>query len=65
MGLGYPEVFGLVRWPQKNSHQKTAQNSCFFGDDSLWAIEPAQKLHGTLDPPAAHLFCYQYDLKKQ
>ena len=39
--------------------------SCFFGDYFFWAIEPAQKLHGTLDPPAAHLFCYQYDLKKQ
>ena len=45
--------------------KKTAQNSCFFGDYFFWAIEPAQKLHGTLDPPAAHLFCYQYDLKKQ
>ena len=39
--------------------------SRFFGDYFFWAIEPAQKLHGTLDPPAAQLFCYQYDLKKQ
>ena len=39
--------------------------SCFFGNNFFWAIEPAQKLHGTLDPPAAHFFCYQYDLKKQ
>ena len=27
VGLGYHEVFGLVRWPKKNSDQKTAQNS--------------------------------------
>ena len=37
----------------------------FFGDYFFWAIEPAQKLHGTLDPPAAHFFRYQYDLIKQ
>ena len=29
----------------------------FFGNILLWAIEPAQKLHGTLDPPAADFFC--------
>ena len=29
------------------------------------AIEPAQKLHGTLDPPTAHFFYYKCDLKKQ
>ena len=29
----------------------------FFGDYFFWAIEPAQKLHGTLDPPAADFFC--------
>ena len=24
VGLGYHEVFGLVRWPKKNSHQKNS-----------------------------------------
>ena len=37
----------------------------FFGNYFFWAIELAQKLHGTLDPPAVHFFCYQYDWKKQ
>ena len=28
----------------------------FFGDYFFWAIEPAQKLHGILDLPAAYFF---------
>ena len=28
----------------------------FFGNYFFRAIKPAQKLHGTLDPPAAHFF---------
>ena len=27
----------------------------FFGNYFFWAIKPAQKLHGTLDPPTAHV----------
>ncbi len=45
--------------------QFSAIFSCFFGHYFFWAIEPAQKLHGTLDQPTAHFFCYQCDLKKQ
>ena len=66
VGLGYHEVFGLVQWPKKQRYMPVlapysrfwAILSCFFGDYFFWAIEPAQKLHGTLDPLAAHLFCY-------
>ena len=58
------KFWGWFDGPKKIVTKKTAQNSHFFGNILLWAIEPAQKLHGTLDPPAAHFFCYQYDMKK-
>ena len=42
-----------------------AHLGCFFGNNFFWSIQSARKPPGTLDPPAAHFFCYQYDLKKQ
>ena len=43
--------------PKKIVTKKTAILGCFFGNNFFWAIELAQKPHGTLDPPAAHFFC--------
>ncbi len=36
----------------------------YFGNYFFWAIKPAQKLHATLDPPAAHFFCYEKRMLK-
>ena len=50
------KFLGWFDGPKKIVTKKTAILSCFFGDYFFWAIEPAQKLQGTLDPPAAHFF---------
>ena len=44
------EVLGWFDGPKKNSDQKKQLKIAVFFS--------AQEHHGTLDPPAAHFFCY-------
>ena len=51
--LAYNVVFSNHINNEKSAQQVGLGSPFFWG-----AIETAKKLHDTLDPPAAHFFCY-------